>query len=43
LIFNQLLDGGVDISLVQILALLYSHQEVTIVWSHTGSSPFMEM
>jgi len=39
-LFNQLLDDVVDISLVQILAFWYSHQEVTIVWSHIGSSPF---
>jgi len=39
-LFNQLLDDGVAVGLVQLSAYWYFHQEVTVVWLNTRSTPF---
>jgi len=39
-LFNQLLDDGIDICLVQLLAYWYSHQEISVVWANSKSVPF---
>ena len=39
-LLNQLLDDGIDICLVQLLAYWYSHQEISVVWANPKSVPF---
>jgi len=39
-LFKQLIDDGVNRQLIALLSFWYSHQQASVVWLNTQSSPF---